>query len=274
MPELPEVETVRRHLAGVVEKRRLIDVQLRHPRLGRRHPDPAMVESRLLDQVVETVGRRGKFILARLRSGLTWVMHLGMSGRVTIARPGDPEAPHTHFLVTTDRGDEVRLVDPRTFGFVAVMTVEELADQLHLGPDALDELPGSRQLSDRLANRKAPIKSMLLDQRLIAGLGNIYADEVLYRARVRPTRPAGEVEPAELVKLRAAIRPLLQAGIRSGGTSLNDLAYLLPDGRAGDFRRRLAVYGREGEPCLRCGNPIERVTVGGRSSFFCPRCQV
>jgi formamidopyrimidine-DNA glycosylase len=164
-------------------------------------------------------------------------------------------------------------VDPRTFGFVAVLTSDELSTQLHLGRDAFGDLPRSRELERTLSERTAAIKSLLLDQRILAGLGNIYADEVLYRAGVRPTRPGGAVNSSEVKKLRAAIRPVLQAGISAGGTSLNDLAYLLPDGRAGDYLERLRVYGREGEPCRRCGTPIERVVVGGRSSFYCPQCQ-
>ena len=274
MPELPEVETVRRYLAPVVEGRRLVEVELTHPRTGRRNAGPADVGDRLRGRVVERLDRLGKFLLGRLDSEMIWVTHLGMSGRVSVSRPDDPRAPHTHFVARTDAGDEVRLVDPRTFGFVAVLTPDELASQLHLGRDALSDLPRTPQLAAVLGGRTAPIKSLLLDQRIIAGLGNIYADEVLHRAKVQPTRPGGSLDPAELARLRAAIKPLLQAGIDAGGTSLVDLAYLLPDGRAGEYRDRLRVYGREGQPCRRCGSPIERVVVGGRSSFFCPHCQI
>lgn len=273
MPELPEVETVRRHLAPVVEGRRLVEVELRHPRTGRRNVSPADVTDRLRGQLVERLDRRGKFLLGRLGSEMTWVTHLGMSGRVVVTKPGQPEDLHTHFVARTDHGDEVRLVDPRTFGFVAVFTPEELASQLNLGRDALSDLPRTPQLGAVLAARTAPIKSLLLDQRIIAGLGNIYADEVLHRARVRPTRRGGEVSAGELSNLRRAIKPVLEAGIAAGGTSLADLAYLMPDGRAGEYLERLAVYGREGEPCRKCGTAIERIVVGGRSSFFCPRCQ-
>lgn len=273
MPELPEVETVRRQLAPVVEHRQLVDVELRHPRTGRRNLNPDDVVSRLTGQFVDRLDRKGKFILGQLRSGMVWVIHLGMSGRVRIVRPGVPEDRHTHFVARTDRGDEVRLVDPRTFGFVAVLTPDELASQLHLGRDAFGDLPRSPELERMLSNRTAAIKSLLLDQRIVAGLGNIYADEVLHRAGVRPTRPGGAVNLTELKKLRAAIRPLLEAGIAAGGTSLDDLAYLLPDGRTGEYLERLRVYGREGKPCRRCGTPIERVTIGGRSSFYCPHCQ-
>jgi formamidopyrimidine-DNA glycosylase len=273
MPELPEVETTRQFMVPHVEGRRIVAAELRHPRTGRRNENPADVIDRLRGQRVDRLERQGKFILGRLGSGLTWVTHLGMSGRVLIVETGAPEIPHTHFWARTDLGREVRFIDPRTFGFVAVFTPEELTRELRLGRDALADLPRTPQLEARLAGRRAPIKSLLLDQRIVSGLGNIYADEVLFRARVRPTRPGGDLGAEELKRLRAAIVPVLKAGIKAGGTSLKDLAYLLPDGQAGRFRERLYAYGREGEGCRRCGRPIERVVIGGRSSFFCPNCQ-
>ena len=273
MPELPEVESVRRRLAPVLEGRRVVEAEVRHARTGRRNASPRDVGDRLRGRVVEHLDRRGKFLLARLDSEMVWVTHLGMSGRVLVTRPGQPEDRHTHFIAVTDAGDEVRLVDPRTFGFVAVLTPDELLTQLNLGRDALSDLPRSARLVAAWAGRVAPIKSLLLDQRIIAGLGNIYADEVLYRAGVRPTRPAGGLSGSEVARLRRAIKPLLEAGIAAGGTSLNDLGYLLPDGQAGQYAERLRVYGREGRPCRRCGAPIKRVVVGGRSSFYCPTCQ-
>jgi formamidopyrimidine-DNA glycosylase len=209
-----------------------------------------------------------------LDNGMTWITHLGMSGRMSVTSPMAARPQHTHFVAETDRGDEIRLIDPRTFGFVAVVTPEELARFTDLGPDALTDLPRARTLAKSLAGRTAPIKSLLLDQRLLAGLGNIYADEVLNRARVRPTRPGGALNPEEIARLRRAIKPILSAGIAAGGTSLDDLAYLLPNGEAGDYLQRLRVYGREGDHCRRCGTVIERVVVGGRSSFYCPTCQI
>jgi formamidopyrimidine-DNA glycosylase len=273
MPELPEVETVRRHLAPVVEGHRMVGVELRHPRTGRRNLNPGDVIDRLQGQTVERLDRTGKFLLATLGSEMTWVIHLGMSGHLSIVRPDAPEAKHTHFLARTDAGAEVRLVDPRTFGFVAVLTPDELETTLHLGRDAYRDLPRVRELETALTGRTAPIKALLLDQRIIAGLGNIYTDEILFRAGVRPTRQGGDLEHGELTKIRSSIRTVLKAGIAAGGTSLDDLAYLLPDGQAGQFLGRLRVYGREGGPCRRCGTPIERVVVAGRSSFFCPVCQ-
>lgn len=275
MPELPEVETTRRHIAPVLEGARISAVELGRDRMARRNMRPQDIPERLLGRRVGRVGRRGKFLLIEVEGDLTWVIHLGMSGRMRITSPSDPLDPHTQLVVTTDRGDQVRLIDPRTFGFVAVFTPEELEhDSLAaLGPDALEELPDAATLGARLAGRRAPIKALLLDQRILAGLGNIYADEVLFRARVRPTRPGGDLTPEELADLVAAIPEVLPAGVEMGGTSLDDLAYLLPDGRAGEYLDRLMVYGRAGEPCLVCGTPIERVVVAQRSSHFCPTCQ-
>ncbi|HKX74394.1 MAG TPA: bifunctional DNA-formamidopyrimidine glycosylase/DNA-(apurinic or apyrimidinic site) lyase [Acidimicrobiia bacterium] len=273
MPELPEVESIRRHLEPVLTGRRVTKVEVFHPRTVRRNVAPSDVVDRLTGAVVKGLRRHGKFLLADLDRDLTWVIHLGMSGRILVA-PGQLERPpHTHFVATIETGDEVRFVDPRTFGFVAVLTPDELVALAGLGPDALITLPRTPDLVRRLSGRRAPIKALLLDQRILAGLGNIYADEVLHRAGVRPTRPGGQVSTQEMSRMRAAIRPVLNAGIAAGGTSLADLSYLLPDGQAGDNLRRLRVYGREGEMCRHCGAIIERVVVAGRSSYFCPSCQ-
>jgi formamidopyrimidine-DNA glycosylase len=275
MPELPEVETVRRGLAPALEGARVVSAEVRHPRLARRNERLVDVRDRLMGRLIHHMDRIGKFLMAEIEGDLTWVTHLGMSGRIELADPHDPEQPHTHVVVGTDRGQEFRMVDPRTFGFVAVFTPEELADTTiaDLGPDALNQLPRSPVWVRRLAGRTVAIKSLLLDQRFIAGLGNIYADEVLYRARIRPTRASGSLTTDEIKRLRAAVQPVLQAGLRWGGTSLNDLAYLLPDGRAGEYLERLRAYGREGLPCARDGASIERTVIGGRSSFWCPQCQ-
>lgn len=275
MPELPEVEVVRRSLAPALIGARVVDVDVRRPRMVRRQPRPREFADRLTGRVVEGVGRRGKFLMSDVEGDLTWVIHLGMSGHLRLAAPGEEEEPHTNVVITTDRRQEVRFVDPRTFGFVAVLTPEEIESSplQQLGPDALTALPRSPDIAKALAGRSAAIKAVLLDQRVVAGLGNIYADEVLHRARIRPDRPAGSLSGTELKRLRAAIRPVLESGLRWGGTSLNDLAYLLPDGRAGENLVRLKVYGREDEPCRRCGTPVRRSVIRQRSSFWCPSCQ-
>lgn len=275
MPELPEVETTRRHIAPVLEGARVIEVELGRERMARRNMRPSDVPDRLRGRRIHRVGRRGKFLVIDVEGDLTWVIHLGMSGRMEVATPESERRPHTHLVVLTDRGEEVRLIDPRTFGFVAVFTPDELEgdSMAGLGPDALDELPDAATLGGLLAHRRAPIKSLLLDQRLVAGLGNIYADEVLFRAGIAPTREGGSLDQTEIEKLVGAIPAVLIAGLEMGGTSLEDLAYLLPDGRAGEYLDQLAVYGRAGLPCPECGTPIERVVIGGRSSHYCPHCQ-
>jgi formamidopyrimidine-DNA glycosylase len=275
MPELPEVEATRRHLAPVLEGATIASVEVRRPRMARRQPRPADIPDRMVGRRIRRVGRHGKFLLTGLEGDLTWVLHLGMSGRVSLARPGEPEPPHTNVVVVLGSGVEMRLVDPRTFGFVAVYTPEEFDDSppAGLGPDALDDLPRAPELARRMAGRAVPVKPLLLDQRFLAGLGNIYADEVLWRSRIAPVRPAGSLSREEVAALRRAIRPTLEAGLRSGGTSLDDLAYLLPDGRAGEYLFRLRAYGRDGLPCRRCRTPIRREVLRQRSTFFCPRCQ-
>ena len=275
MPELPEVETTRRHLAPAMEGRRVVAAEVRRPRMVRRQRRPEDFADRVLGRTVERVGRHGKFLLGHLSGDVTLVFHLGMSGRISLAAAGDPEAPHTNVVLRLDDGTEVRLVDPRTFGFAAAFLPDELEEGSlsRLGPDALDALPASRALEARLAGRVVPIKPLLLDQAFLAGLGNIYADEVLHRARIAPQRPAGSLERTEITRLRAAIRPVLEAGLRDGGTSLDDLAYLLPDGRAGGYLLRLRVYGREDEPCRRCGTAVRRAVLRQRSTFWCPECQ-
>jgi formamidopyrimidine-DNA glycosylase len=275
MPELPEVETTRRSVAPILSGRRIVHVTVARDRMVRRQDNPGDFRARLEGATVVTVTRHGKFLLAGLDNDVVWVTHLGMSGRVAVTRSGAPTAPHTHVVVTLDSGYDFRLVDPRTFGFVVAYTPEEYADSTlaALGRDALTDLPRSPALGRLLAGRKAPVKPLLLDQGIVAGIGNIYADESLHRAAIAPHRPGGSLDTAELKALRRGIKETLAAALRWGGTSLDDLAYLLPDGRAGDFVSRLRVYGREGEPCRRCGGVVVRDVLRGRSTFWCPRCQ-
>jgi formamidopyrimidine-DNA glycosylase len=275
MPELPEVETTRRCLLPDFEGARIVHAEVRRTRMLRRQPRPADFADRLRDRRIEGLRRHGKFLIADLAGDIVWVTHLGMSGRVSLRDPGEPEAPHTNVLVRTDRRREFRLVDPRTFGFVVAYTPDELAVSSlgRLGPDAYTELPTSRTLHALLTGRSAPIKPLLLDQHFLAGLGNIYADEALHRAGIAPTRAGGSLSMREVQRLRRGIKTTLEAGIRWGGTSLDDLAYLLPDGRAGEYVSRLRVYGRNGEPCRICGAEIRRMMLRHRSTHWCPACQ-
>ena len=275
MPELPEVETTRLGLVAALFERTILSARISHPRMLRRQPDPADFKPRLEGSVVRSLARLGKFLMFDVGEGYTWVTHLGMSGRMSIAGSGEPVGPHTRMVIRTGAGCEIRMVDPRTFGFSAVYTARELAASslASLGPDALTDLPSAGILAQEAAGRRVAIKTLLLDQRFLAGLGNIYANEVLYEARVDGTRPAGSLILPEMRAIRTAICSVLAAGLEHSGTSLDDLAYLLPDGRAGRHLDYLAVYGREGHPCRRCRTPILRNVIGGRSSYRCPACQ-
>jgi formamidopyrimidine-DNA glycosylase len=276
VPELPEVELTRRHLDDAMSGRRLVWVSTTHPRTARHNAGgPREVEERLEGRTVLGVGRKGKFIAAPLDDGQTLVAHLGMSGRFSIGGPSDQVQAHTHFRVTLDNGVEVRFVDPRTFGFIAVVSPDEMTGSglSRVGPDAWETAPTAEDLARALARRTAPVKALLLDQVIVSGLGNIYADEALHLAGIHPLRPGGELTEADLERLLAAIQVVLGEALENGGTSLDDLAYLLPDGRAGENLDRLRVYGRTGLPCPECGALVERVVIRGRSSHFCPVCQ-
>ena len=276
MPELPEVETTRRSVAAALTGRLIVRVAVARDRMLRRQPNPEDFRRRLEGHSVSKVGRHGKFLQVTLDDEMIWVTHLGMSGRVSLVPSDDALVAHSNAIVSLDSGVDFRLIDPRTFGFVAVYTPEELSDSTigSLGRDALTDLPRGPGLRSLLAGRTAPIKALLLDQRLLAGIGNIYADEALHRAAIAPHRPGGSLSAAEASALRKGIKVTLEHALRWGGTSLDDLAYLLPDGRTGEYVNRLRAYGREGERCRRCGGTIRREVIRGRSSFWCPDCQV
>ncbi len=269
MPELPEVETIRRHLAPAIEGRTIVGVEVRRERTTRRNSDSSEVVDRLTGMRIEALGRHGKFLFAVLGSGEMLVVHLGMSGRLELVEPGGIDKPHTNAIFALSDGSELRFVDPRTFGFVGVF------DRIpaELGPDALLALPDSRRFREAMSRTGRAVKTVLLDQRVIAGLGNIYTDEILWRAEVAPDRGARTLVPAAVDRIRRAIPPVLEEAISFGGTSLGDLAYLLPDGRAGDNLERLDAYGRHGLPCRRCGSILVRSVVGSRSSSHCLTCQ-
>jgi formamidopyrimidine-DNA glycosylase len=276
LPELPEVEITRRHLHDAMTGRRMIRVHTTHPRTARNNAGgPGEIDERLLGRTVLGVGRKGKFLAAPLDDGQTLIAHLGMSGRFTIGEPSEPEPAHTQFRVQLDDGLEVRFIDPRTFGFVAVVAGDEMEGSglSRLGPDAWDTTPSAEELTVALARRTAPVKALLLDQVIVSGLGNIYADEALHISGIHPLRPGSDLTEVELGRLLEATRSVLGDAIDNGGTSLDDLAYLLPDGRVGENLDRLRVYGRTDLPCPNCGTPIQRIVIRARSSHFCPNCQ-
>ncbi len=274
MPELPEVESTRRHLAPVLDGAVFEEVEVTHPRTARHNQsNPSIVASRLVGRRALGVGRKGKFLTVPLDNDMTMVAHLGMSGRFVV--DSDVDILHTHFRAHLNSGHSLEFVDPRTFGFIAVFDPEEIeaSGLSRLGPDAWESPPDVDVLAGSLRGRIAPIKALLLDQGPISGLGNIYADESLFLAEIDPRAPGGSLDSGDLERLLIAIREVLTTAIDNGGTSLDDLAYLLPDGRAGENLNLLLVYGRDGEPCRRCGEIIDRVVIRARSTHFCPGCQ-
>ena len=267
MPELPEVETTVRGLARVLEGRRLTSVEPRREDL--RRPFPADLRQRLTGARIVRLGRRAKYGLLDTDRGDTMIFHLGMSGRWRI----DPHelGPHDHLLLETDEGRRLALNDARRFGSVDLVPTGGLGEWpaiAALGPEPFGLDP--RWFKERFAGRDAPVKALLLDQRIVAGLGNIYACEALYRAGIHPGRPAGSISLARLERLAAAIPEVLDEAVAAGGSTLRDFAG--PDGALGYFPSRFAVYDREGQPC-RCGGTVRRIVQGGRSTFYCPRCQ-
>jgi formamidopyrimidine-DNA glycosylase len=273
VPELPEVETVRRRLEPVLVGRRFVRVEIEDPRLTRPE-DPAEVAAELRGERVAALERRGKYLVVRFESGRVLLIHLRMTGSLLHAPPGRRvEASHRRAVVDLDDGSEVLYRDVRRFGTWLLVEPDGLDPYLapRLGAEPLGRSFTARSLAARLAGRKAPVKAALLDQRTLAGLGNIYVDEALWRARIHPLRPAGGLGPDELKALRAGIKRALDAGIARQGATLRD--YRQPDGRTGSMQGEFRVYGRDGQPCPRCGTPIAKTRVGGRGTWYCPTCQ-
>jgi len=289
MPELPEVETVRMGLGPVLEGHRITHVETRRGDL--RVPFPKQFAKRLTGREVTALRRRAKYLLADLDSGETFVIHLGMSGRMSVYAEGRARkvgryvydtAPaeagngkHDHVVIETDVPARIVYTDHRRFGLMTLIETDKLeSDPLFhgLGVEPLSQRFDARYLKGALAGKKTPIKSALLDQRVIAGLGNIYVCEALFRARISPKRPAKNVSPKSMPALVTAIKVVLRDAIDAGGSSLRD--HKRVDGELGDFQHRFAVYDREGNPCPSgCGGVVKRIVQAGRSTFFCPKCQ-
>jgi formamidopyrimidine-DNA glycosylase len=267
VPELPEVETIRAQLAPRLVGRTLARVEILDPRLTRPYDLFEIAEELEGDRVV-ALERRGKYLLLRLESGLGLVVHLRMTGSFGFA-------PVTHERAVVELDDGTRMVyrDVRRFGTWLVLEDADLEPYLATknGPEPLGSRFTVRWLAEQLARRKAPLKAVLLDQRVVAGLGNIYADEALWRARINPLRPANSLSDDEVTRLRRAIRAALRAGIERQGSTLSD--YAAPDGSRGSMQDEFRVYGRDGQPCRRCRTTITKSRVGGRGTWFCPRCQ-
>lgn len=286
MPELPEVETVRRGLAPFIEGARIESVTLNRPDL--RFPFPQDFSQGLEGRTISHLGRRAKYLLATLSDGAVWLSHLGMTGTFLVSerlldepsrvKKGDRSSKHVHVkarLIHPQRGPvSLFYSDPRRFGFMGLFTAGTANPFIDtLGPEPLGNEMDALYLTKKLAGKKGPIKTVLLDQRVIAGLGNIYVCEALFISGIDPRRAAGTLEGVEIESLVVSIRQVLEAAILAGGSTLKDFSNT--DGQPGYFQHSFAVYGHEGKPCPRpgCSGTISRIVQAGRSSFFCPVCQ-
>jgi formamidopyrimidine-DNA glycosylase len=272
MPELPEVETIRRQLAPALEGRRLERLEVLDPRWAE-PAEPQALEDAVGGRLIERLGRRGKYLIVELEDEVYLAMHLRMTGNLLLASDGD-ERPHLRARLTLDSGERVLFVDVRRFGVGVVL----------LGSDALEEYFGARlgveplsadftaeALRAQARGRKQPVKAFLLTQERVAGVGNIYADEALFRARIHPLRPVGRLKRAQIAELRDAVVESLQAGIDAKGATIDD--FRNADGAEGSFQDRFLVHLREGQPCLRCGTTIRKLRAAGRGTYVCESCQ-
>ena len=274
MPELPEVETVRRIMAPSVEGRTICAVVLREFAAVLEGPDGIDAAGALVGARIVGVERRGKYLLFRLDSGLWMVVHLRMTGRLLLRPTGDPPIRFEHIAIALDNGVDLRFGDQRKFGRVRLAVPEEVdALSRRLGPEPLDPRLTARQLHQALQRRTGKIKAVLLDQRFIAGLGNIYVDEALHRARIHPEQMARTLTERDVSRLLTAIRHVIRTGLANRGTTF--ATFENPYGEAGSNAVALRVYGKgkSGAPCPRCGATLERLTIGGRGTSYCPRCQ-
>ncbi len=270
MPELPEVETIARQLDGAVVGRRIEHVELRRPDVLWGDHRPACVVLR--GRTIRGVRRRGKRIIIGLDDGLEVVFHLGMTGRLLLSQATEPEPPHTHLCLTLgDGAGQLRFCDPRRFGGVWLRGKQGSWIGSALGPLGLEPLEMTLRQFRQICRRRQGIKALLLNQQVIAGVGNIYCDEALFRAGVHPARPADRLDDHEVSRLCRSLRSVLRAAIRAGGSSISD--YQQADGSTGRYQKLHRVYGRAGRACPRCGGTIHRTVVAGRGTHICPRCQ-
>jgi formamidopyrimidine-DNA glycosylase len=270
MPELPEVETTMRALAARLAGRRLTGLVQR--RADIRFPLPEQLEAKLCGRTVTRLARRAKFIECFLDDGTVLLLHLGMSGRLVF--DGPPCGPHEHLTFAFDDATILRYVDPRRFGMVDLWPAVRLNEHrwlAHLGLEPLEATFNGGTLRTALAGRRSALKVALMDQRLVVGVGNIYASESLFRAGLAPTRRAGGLGPREAGRLARSVQQVLGEAIDAGGSSLRD--YVQSNGELGNFQRDFRVYDRAGEACVSCGRPIERIVQGARATFFCRSCQ-
>jgi formamidopyrimidine-DNA glycosylase len=272
MPELPEVETTLRGLKPALQGTVLEQVAVRQTRL--RVPVPPDFSNRVAGARVEALRRRGKYLLWELNTGETIILHLGMSGRLTLQPAVSPPQKHDHILFHLPGGRDIRYNDVRRFGLVFLARTEQVGQHAllrSLGPEPLDGLFTPAYLYEQLQRRQSPIKNVLLDGRVVAGLGNIYVNEALFRAGIYPEQPACDIIRREVTNLVISICAVLEEALAAGGTTLRD--YVQADGSLGYFHEQFRVYGRVDEPCLVCKTAIEKMVVGQRGTYYCPHCQ-
>jgi len=273
MPELPEVETIRRGLESILLERVIQRVEVGEKDL--RWPIPTKEFKRhVVGQKIVALERRAKYLIWRLANDVRVVIHLGMSGQLGIFSPKAPRTKHTHVIFHLSNGQQIRFRDPRRFGLVDVVSpqaIESYERFRHLGPEPLSDDFSASYLHERASKSKRNIKSLLMDASVVVGLGNIYVSEALFYAGILPQRLSASLSKVEARKLKTAIAHVLKKAIAKGGTTLND--YRNAQGEPGLFQLRLAVYGREDEPCIKCEQRIVKAVIGGRSSFFCEKCQ-
>lgn len=273
MPELPEVETVRKTLQPKLAGLTITGVETILPKVIRT-PEPDQFRGKITGRKIVRINRRGKYLLINLSGNFTLVVHLRMTGRLVYCENDQPLSKYTHLIFNLSDNHQLRFSDMRQFGRLWLVPTESLgtlAGFKTLGIEPLDDLFTREFLKKELRSRHSKIKPLLLDQTFIAGLGNIYTDEVLHRAKINPERLATTLTSREIARLYHAIKDVLQEGIENRGTTIRD--FIDGDGRAGGYQEQLRVYSREGEPCPYCGQKIVRKKVGGRSSYFCPSCQ-
>jgi formamidopyrimidine-DNA glycosylase len=279
VPELPEVETIRRDLEKEIVGRRIKSVEVKGKRSVRRHKTPTEFRAGLEGRRVNGVRRAGKYLLIDLDGGDVLVVHLGMSGQLLrVKSPKEPMERHTHVVITFTQGGQLRFVDPRTFGELFVTTADELGTEVpelaHLGFDPLEQVMSWGRFGMMLAERRSTLKNLLMDQRFVAGIGNVYSDEILFAAGLRYDRGSDSLSAQEVRRLYRAMVETLTEAVKMRGSSLADEQYRDLYGEVGEYQGQHQVYDREGQPCRRCRNPVVKVKVNGRSAFLCEHCQI
>ena len=269
MPELPEVETTRRGLEPLIKERKVISVHIFKKKL--RWTIPSHIKITLKNQTIERITRRAKYLLVKFEKGQL-VMHLGMSGSIRVIPSSEPLRKHEHFEIKLDNSTSIRFHDPRRFGSVLWQKNDETLSLLNnLGPEPLSEKFDNNSLYNASIGKSKNIKTFIMDSSIVVGVGNIYASESLFLARISPKRKAGKISKKRYEALTQSIKKILADAIKNGGTTLND--FYSVDGNPGYFSQVLSVYDRDGMPCLRCGGKIKRITQNQRSTYYCPKCQ-